>query len=234
VVGLLFLVAAVFFVGRNRLSRADSERSVRVLLLGASVGKEWNFPQWPQRMNKSGYIFEMVPCYSFDKSQAIDDILIRPKRKFRMTRKFIKSLLKPAPRKPDIIIIKECAAYFPTKPAKYKALVNQWVAQCQEAGIEPVLTTVIPVTREHAEDKPGRQEGISEYNDWVRKYALKMSLPLLDLEAALRIDRADRFLRSDLAAEDGLHLNSRAYEFLDQWFLEHLDRILNQESRDSD
>ena len=197
----------------------------RVILLGASVGNSWKLPEWPLRMNNNNYVIEMIAEYAFDKSDALEEILMRPKRKLHFTRTYLKSLFKPAPQKPDILIIKECAAYFPGDLAKYKVLIDKWVKRLQSAGVKPVLATVVPVTKEHSQTRPGRLEGILSYNDWVREYTKEQNIPLLDLEQELRISDEDRSLRPDLTKGDGLHLNPKAYEILDKFFSTFLGNI---------
>lgn len=157
----------------------------RVALVGASVADHWN-------------VEVRYPCvavrtvYSFDKSAEID------------------RLLAEAPR-PDAIIVKECAAYFPLELEGATAQVRSWVDRIRAAGVAPILATVVPVTRRHAGWKPGRLEGILEYNDWLRSYAAGASIPLLDLERALRRSDDDRHLDERWATRDGLHLRRIAY-----------------------
>jgi hypothetical protein len=207
------------------LHKKDDKGASRVLLLGASVGKAWNFPGWPQRMNRTGLVFEMIPVYSFDKSEGLTDIFIRPKRKIRFNKRFVKSLLKPVPRKPDVIILKECAAYFPGDLKRYKGLVQEWISQIHNEGIKPALATVVPVTKEHAQRKHDRQDSIWVYNDWIRKISRDRGIFCLDMEEALRIGESDRSLNPDFAAEDGLHLKSKAYDILDKFLLDRVEKL---------
>lgn len=205
-------------------SEDDSSRAHRVLLIGASVGQEWNLPQWPKRMKNNNVSVEMIPVYSFDKSQVLEEVLMRPKRKFHFNRSYIKGFFGPAPRKPDLIIIKECAAYFPGDLENYKTLVKKWIQQSIAAGIKPVVATVVPVTQEHSQKRPGRLPGILEYNDWVRSYAKEIGISCFDLESALRISKDDRRLSPDLTSGDGLHLNGKAYHILDITLKENLEQ----------
>jgi hypothetical protein len=197
----------------------------RILLLGASVGYEWDLPGWPKRMNDERFIIEMKPEYSFDKRNALEEILLRPKRKFRLTRTYLKGFFQPALRKPDVIILKECAAYFPGDLEKYKDIIQQMVKRCEDSNIKPVLATVVPVTEEHSLKKPGRLEAILSYNDWIKSYAQKAGLVLIDLESSLRVSEKNRSLRPELTDGDGLHLNRAAYDILDKTFLESLKSI---------
>jgi hypothetical protein len=194
----------------------------KVLLIGASVGKAWNLPEWPGRVDDKRFRLESIAVYQYDKSEALDEVLMRPKRKFRLTRTYLKGFFKPAPQLPDTIILKECAAYFPGDLERYKTLMAGWVNQVREANIEPVVATIVPVTREHQTTHPGRIEGIRAYNDWIRGYAAQERLPLLDLEAALRTDDTARFLSDDLTNGDGMHLNRKAYDRLDHLLHETL------------
>jgi hypothetical protein len=190
----------------------------RVLLLGASVGYEWDVPAWPQRMKNTQYMVEMVPEYVFDKAAALEEILMRPRRKFHPTRTYVKGFFRPAPQKPKLLIIKECAAYFPGDLAAYTTVIQRMVTQCLAAGVRPALATVVPVTAEHAARKPGRLEGIHAYNDWVRSYTAAEHIPCFDFEAVVRTDPKARLLKPEFTSGDGLHLNRAAYDALDADF----------------
>jgi hypothetical protein len=74
-----------------------------------------------------------------------------------------------------------------------------------------VLATVVPVTRSHAKDRPGRAEGLWAFNDWLRELCVSEGLALLDLEAALRTSASDRHLDDRLDSGDGLHLSRKTY-----------------------
>lgn len=191
------------------------EDKKRIVLLGASVGKAWDLPSFPNRMKNDHYRFETVTAYQYDKTEALEEILMRPQRKFRLTRTYVQGFFKPSPPLPDTIILKECAAYFPGDLELYKELMKKWVTRIRDAKIQVILVTVVPVTQEHAEKKKGRIEAIREFNHWIREYAQTEKIPFLDLEAALRRDADTRFLKDDLTDGDGLHLNKKAYDLLD-------------------
>lgn len=195
---------------------------IRIVLLGASVGKEWNLAEWHKRQQNNDYVLEMAEVYSFDKSEELEEILARPKRKFHLSKSYIKGLLKPAPQKPKMIIIKECAAYFPGDSENYRALVKKWISRCLSNGVKPVLATVVPVTEGHSKIKSGRLQAILEYNDWLKAYAKEAGIALLDLESALRIGEENRSLNPELTSGDGLHLNKKAYNILDKLLEEFL------------
>jgi hypothetical protein len=202
-----------------------------VVLLGASVGHDWKIESLPERLKQTsaaqGYRFEYVGEYAFDKTEALMKILQRKQNK------------------PDAIIIKECAAYFPGDLRQYQELMKGWVKACKNASVVPVPTTVVPVVssknktiKERVKDfiktilgRPttsSQLEGIFQYNDWVREYAAQEGLTVLDLETPLRTSQDDRSLRVDLHSGDGLHLNSRAYEILDPVVVPTLDRAFRK------
>ncbi len=214
VVGLLMLTSCNSSGSSTSMEKTMTNKE-RIMLVGASVGKAWNLSDLPQRTKSDGYIFESVAAYQYDKTEAIEEILMRPKRKFRLTRTYLKGFFKPSPQLPDTIIIKECAAYFPGDLEQYKTLMTEWVKRIREDNIKLVLATTVPVTKKHAEGRKGRIETILEFNDWVSEYAKKENIPLLDLEKALRTDDKNRYLRDDLTSGDGLHLNQKAYGIMD-------------------
>ena len=157
----------------------------RVVLLGASVSDHWNIQvRYP--------CIEVRKVYAFDKSAEIDRLLSET-------------------RPPDAIIIKECAAYFPLELAEQKPLVLGWIDSLRARDVVVVMATVVPVTSRHASSRPGRLEGIVEYNDWVRSVASERGLQVLDLERALRTGPDDPHLDPRWATNDGLHLRRAAY-----------------------
>jgi len=204
-----------------------NECKKRIILLGASVGRNWNISSFPDRINNSNYIFEYRHGGSaFDKSIELKDILSRSENR------------------PNAIFLKECAAYFPNDLEHYKRLMMHWVSECRKVNIVPIPTTVVPVTRLHAFKKwlidivkgrnpfkngnpfkHRRNKSILEYNEWIRKYCKEQGLAVLDLEAAVIYSEENRFLKENLARIDGLHLNTKAYEKLDYIILPVLNAV---------
>jgi hypothetical protein len=214
----MFLVILLLLCGFSTDSKGGfaMDRG-RVALIGASVGREWNIPSLPDRVSNKDYDFEYVGASGFDKSDALRELLSREENK------------------PDAVILKECAAYFPGDFAQYQDLMKNWIASCRKEGVIPVPATVVPVTRLHSFKmilidiikgrnpfKRGnplahkRNASICAYNDWIKKFAAKEGLAVLDMEAAVRYSEENRFLREDFAKIDGLHINSMAYESLDR------------------
>ena len=204
----------------------NSKGKKRILLLGASIGRNWNIPSLPERIANHDYIFEYVDGGAFDKSAKLMEILARQEDK------------------PDAVFLKECAAYFPGDIKHYQSLMKQWVEACRKANVIPIPTTVVPVTRWHflkkfAVDivklrnpfrlgsplKANRQLAIQAYNDWIRSFCAQNDLLMLDLEKTVRISEKNRYLRSDLATVDGLHLNQKGYQLLDQIVIPTIEKV---------
>lgn len=198
-----------------------------IILLGASVGKAWNIVELPKRMGNNKYLFEYVGIYRFDKTSALNELLDRDVNK------------------PDAIILKECAAYFPNDISfqDAKSLMQGWIEKCQQNGVFPIPATIVPVTRSHDErfkthspvkriikrilgiSMMTRMQRIVEYNDWVKTYSNEKGLVVLDLETPIRIGHTERYLRGDLTKGDGLHLNDEAYAILDSVVIPTLDKV---------
>jgi len=174
----------------------------------ASVGSAWSigdhFPDLSIAVNDE---------YQFDKGDVIRDIL--------------------GSNKPDIMIIKECAAYFPpedygTSMDAYKDLIRDWVNLCRGEGVIPVLTTVVPVDPDNPENSDEQLESILEFNDWIHEYCEYEDISVLDLETALRVSGDDRTLDPDYDSGDGLHPNDLAYtEELDDILIPALEEALD-------
>lgn len=216
VVFVVTIVIVVFIM--NTTANEQSSRSasnVHVILIGASIGQGWHLAEWPTRMGVTSFTAESIPAWQFDKSEAVDEVLLRPRRNFRPTRTYLKSLLQPAPKKPGLVILKECSSYFPGDLATYQKNITNWVGMLREKQIAVALATVVPVTQTRAQQNPGKQEALVKYNEWVRQYTRQQGLILLDLETALRTTDPGRYLKDEFAVSDGTHLNAAAYSVLD-------------------
>lgn len=213
---ILLIVFITLVMRRNanpQLSR--SADTVHVVLIGASIGQGWHLAEWPTRAKASGFTAESIPAWQFDKTDVVDEVLMRPARKFRPTRTYLKSLFQPPPSKADMVILKECSSYFPGDLTVYESSIQNWVSRLQAKHIRVTLATVVPATMARAEQSPGKQESLVQYNEWVRQYAEQRGITLLDLESALRTDDTGRYLRDEFATSDGSHLNAAAYAVLD-------------------
>jgi len=180
-------------------------------LVGASVGKAWNFPHLVDRYNLGENIVLGYRCkYDFDKSAELNTLL-------------------KAPFPVSGIIIKECSAYFPRELKPSEERIKAWVKGIRSHGITPILATVVPVTRERDKASPGKFQSILAFNDFIRDYAAKEHLPVLDLERAVSISDTDRHLREEYAQPDGSHLVKKAYdEALDKIAVELIKNITSR------
>lgn len=194
----------------------------RVVLIGASIGQMWNLPELPNRTGDHRFQFEALQAWQFDKSEVVEETLMRPARKFKPTVSYVKGFFSP-PQPADIIILKECSSYFPGPQGDYRRMLERWVAEIRASRKQLILATTVPVTRQRAKQDPGKQQSLLEFNDWLRSYAKREGIPLLDLEVALRADDKERFLRDEFTSGDGSHLNSKAYAVLDRVLLGMLD-----------
>jgi hypothetical protein len=217
---IVIIGAVALVVTACRASRHQGGGNVHVVLVGASIGRAWELEGWPARVH-ADISAESVAAWQFDKSSALEEVLMRPARKFHFTRSYLRSLLEP-PRRPQVIILKECSSYFPGDIERYEALIPVWVRQVETAGVRPVLATVVPVTHSRASQSPGKQGTLEQFNDWVREWAASHNVALLDLETALRVDPSDRHLRDEFTSGDGSHLNAKAYSVLDLLLFETL------------
>ena len=184
------------------------------VLVGASVGKDWDFEKLPQRLRvSSDIVFGYRTKYAFDKSDEINALVSMP---VPVTG----------------VIIKECAAYFPRDISESQKLINDWVKILSSHSVTPILATVAPVTKEHDVKHPGRFASLLAFNDFIRDYASREGLLVLDLEKALRVSDEDRHLKNEYAQPDGLHLVEKAYcEALDGIVLPILTGALTEDAK---
>lgn len=207
---------AMSIMNADAAPTAQSER--RLVLLGASIGKEWRFDSLPARAGLTGYRLEYQGINAFDKTPLLEGVLRQS-------------------RKPDYVLIKECSTYFPGDQRSYREKVVAWVQKLRAAGVRPVLVTAAPVDAPHgtldrAKDMVKHVIGrttwadeVSGYNDWLRGYARQENIPLFDLEAVLRIGADNRHLRPEYGVGDYVHINQQAYKALDREFVVFLRQL---------
>jgi hypothetical protein len=184
--------------------KATSSNAIKkyVVLIGASVGKSWDLNNLSYRTKNASVCFGYRGLSEFDKTPLIENII-------------------DSPVKPDVVIIKECAAYFPRDEEQGVNKVILWIEKLKQAGIQPILATVVPVTKERDKlnQKKNVMDSINKFNGSIRSLGASMQIPVLDLQEILTTDSLKGFLDSKYAAPDGLHLNNEAYEMLDGFLL---------------
>ena len=223
--------------GEIKMVAENKNQKKRILLIGASIGKAWNIEDLPERIEAKNYLFEFINTYGPDKSDILESVLNRKENA------------------PDVIIIKQCAAYFRADSIsydheyvnKYKQFAQEWIFKMESNDITPILATVVPITEKMPymvkfkryikkyilqKDIPEyyrniRLKGIIAYNDWVKDYAKKKAITVLDLETAVRVSEEDRYLNADYST-DGLHLNEKGYNRLDPMLLEAVKKSLKK------
>lgn len=217
---LIFVIVLMLAItATHTIDRRPLPATHHVLLIGASIGQAWKLPQWGERVSARDFSVESVAAWQFDKSEALDEALIRPRRKFHATRTYLKSIFRPPPRPADIVIIKECSSYFPGDLDGYLAKVRRWIGQIRARGIVPMVATVVPITRERSARDRGKQESLRAFNRRLRSLAAEEQFALLDLETALSDGSESGYLRNQYTSGDGSHLNAAAYAVLDPFLL---------------
>jgi hypothetical protein len=191
------------------------EHPKRVVLVGASIGNNWRFDQIGERVPLPGYRFDYVGIYAFDKGPLIQKLVTDPDE-------------------PDIVLIKECASYFPGNTEQYQRQFMSWVQTLRAVGIQVVLVTTAPVAEptEHIPrakifvkrltGKPTQLDSIVQFNDWLKQYAQRERIPVFDLGTQLQRSDSEHWLRSEYDVGDKLHLNESAYRVLDGAFARFL------------
>jgi hypothetical protein len=201
-------------------------RPLRIVLIGASIARGWQLDAFAARTGRSDVVVEYVGEYGFDKSKSLAAVLARTENR------------------PDVVILKECGAYFPGDQPAYEAMIRRWVEALRAAGVVPVVATVAPVAAPqgvvaHLKEfvktwilrREDQNAAIARYNDRLRAYAAEQELLVLDLETALSAAGGQRCLDPAYDRGDGLHLNEKAYPKLDRELGRLIDRLERPASR---
>ena len=203
------LIGKLKYKAKTIYNKPRSGGSKYIVLVGASVGRHWQFSELSKRLRNDRYSFGYRGKGSFDKGDVVGDL--------------INSQIRP-----DAIIIKECAAYFPKDIEDSKQKIAKWTEMISGEGITPILATCVPVNQTNDTKHDGRQKGILEYNCFIRQYAKRENILILDLEKALRNDSSNSYyLKEKYARADGLHLRKEAYsDALDPIVIPMLNKAL--------
>jgi len=165
-------------------------RELTVVFVGASITENWDFAR-----SFAGYPFQKVIHYDWDKTQAWDQVQARD---------------------PDIVVVKECAAYFyaggGTPLGEYESSVRDMVERVRAIGAIPVLCTTIPVDVGRGDCTQAQLDDLRTFNDWLRSYCSGQGLVLLDYYQ--RIADAQGQLPAACHEGDGLHPNAAGYDIL--------------------
>lgn len=173
-----------------------------VVFLGASITEGFNLPgRFPE------YNFHIVCEYSQDKSSAYDECMSY---------------------NPDIIVIKECGAYFWHDAYGYD-IVQGFMIDAMEyftgRGVTVVPATTLPIdvgTDEYNTEI--RRDNIINYNNWLRGYASDHGYTVM--EYFNTIADGDGELPPAYHNGDGLHPNTAGYDVLEPIILPTLGNAL--------
>lgn len=215
----LVVCCSVVFINIKGVSAVEIEQSdIDYVLVGASIGNGWKFNELTARTGIKDKKLEFIGVFdSFDKSPVLNEIYRRKN-------------------KPKAVIIKECSVYFPGDTKKYKEMVTKWVSELKANDIEPVLATTVPPGKPEGLvykiksfvkgilGKKNKFEEISSYNDWLREYSRTSGYRVLDLEKELRYSDHNRHLNPEYDRGDFTHLNSKAYQKLDNAMVQFLNK----------
>ncbi len=192
-----------------------------IVYIEASTANRWNLGEFGVRVQDARYKIQTVIRYDFDKTVDVDRIV------------------SDRGRKPDLVVLQECSVYFPGDMRLYEQKYRAWIKQIKQAGIIPAIATSVPPAHSQglSEDvktfikvkilgRDSQYEQVIQFNEWLRRLAQDEKVPLIDLEAALRINDGDRHMRSDYDDGDGIHINRKAYDALDLEFLNLLKNTL--------
>lgn len=225
IIGLLGLISILggSIIVHDASANNFDKKTLRISLVGASIGRGWDLPEWSKRTGQDKIMLAFFGVYDFDKTKAIRKILGEDS-------------------KPNYVIIKECSTYFPVIKSSYTKSVEGWVSSLKEKRITPILATVIPPRKYSGltigywkgvikkllgkgSTKDEQWASIIEYNEWVKEYASRNGIKVLDLEDAARMNAKERYLDPKYDIGDGVHLNKEGYRALDRKLTEFFREI---------
>ncbi len=183
----------------------DKYKKKYIVFIGASIGRDWHLEKLTERVpGLSEVSIVFWPEYQFDKKKIIDHVL-------------------KIPVPPDLVFIKECAAYFPLDVDGGVIQVADWFHAMKKSGLKPVAVTTVPVTRKHDAEHMGRANSIMKFNEKIRS-SFDVIFDLAKLLAEK--NTGGKYLDSRFAQSDGLHINTTAYTLMDKKFSKFLQDIL--------
>ncbi len=169
---------------------SGNEKETCVVFVGASITEAWDFGYY-----FAGYNFHKVVHYDWKKSDAWDEV---------------------TPFDPEVVVVKECAAYFYTGGGtplnEFHAEVETMVGLIRGVGATPVLATTVPVDVGFGGCTQQQLNDIRAFNNWLRNYCGQQGIACLDLYDAIADGQGQ--LPRDCHDGDGLHPNEKGYDIL--------------------
>lgn len=203
----IILLALVLLAALHQCKKADEDGSndlsdLTVVFVGASITENWDFDHY-----FSGYDFRKVIHYDWDKTQVWDDVQALH---------------------PDIVLVKECGAYFYTEGGtplgEFESSVQSMVDHIRNIGAIPILCTTLPVDVGKGDCTQAQLNDLRSFNDWVRGYCSSQSIVLMDYYQ--RIADTQGQLPTACHDGDGLHPNSAGYDVLSPLVIPTLESAL--------
>jgi len=165
-------------------------RDQRVVFVGASITEAWDFNSY-----FPGYDFRKVIYFDWDKTQVWSQV---------------------AAQNPDIVVVKECGAYFyadgGTPLGEYENCMVQMVANARSIGAVPVLATTLPIDVGAGGCTQAQLNDIITFDNWVRNYCSSNNITCMDYYE--QIADGEGQLPSGYHDGDGLHPNTAGYDAL--------------------
>src|SRR5690242_15095970 len=87
------LLTVFGFWWRTQSSRTVQPTRSHVVLIGASIGQAWRLEEWPLRVHEPTFTAESLAQWQFDKSVAVDAVLLRPQM-FSLSLAWLQSFLR--------------------------------------------------------------------------------------------------------------------------------------------
>jgi hypothetical protein len=162
----------------------------RVVFVGASITEGWDFASY-----FPGYDFRKVIYFDWDKTQVWSQV---------------------AAQNPDMVVVKECGAYFYTDGGTplgdYENCMTQMVANARSIGAVPVLATTLPIDVDYGGCTQAQLNDIITFNNWVRSYCQNNGITCMDYYT--QIADGEGQLPTNYHDGDGLHPNTAGYDAL--------------------
>ncbi|MCX6007122.1 MAG: GDSL-type esterase/lipase family protein [Chloroflexi bacterium] len=181
---LLVLLTALFQCKTTDGNGSGNLIDLTVVFVGASITENWDFGQY-----FADYDFHKVIHYDWDKTQVWNEVQALH---------------------PDIVLVKECGAYFYTDGGT--------------PGAIPILCTTLPVDVGHGDCTQKQLNDLRTFNDWVRSYCSAQGIVLMDYYQ--RIADAQGQLPTAYHDGDGLHPNTAGYDVLSPLVIPTLESAL--------
>ena len=162
--------------------------SLRVVFYGASITHNWDLKKYfpeihPVNRGVGGFVQDLVIKF---KSNVLD-------------------------LKPRAVVIKLCSINFRPQIPMYmlKDGMAIMVTMAKDAGITPIMATVIPAGKPAAHIGDFNvADSLAAFNDWARQYAAQNSVVLIDYARAIQDENG--FLPRDCSI-DPVHVNDKGY-----------------------